>query len=85
MNDKVCITNIFTAFIKCKNGKNKGKLTYINLTAYNGTIYKRYSFKKCKLLERQKYLQFWNKLKLTIYNKYRIYTNLFKFLKGEKI
>ena len=58
MNDKVCIANIFTAFIKCQNGKDKGKLTYINLTTDDGTIYKRYSLKKCKLLERQKHLRF---------------------------
>ena len=58
MNDKVCITNIFTAFVKCNKGKEKGKLTYMNLTEYDGTIYKRYSLKKCKLLERQKHLRF---------------------------
>lgn len=58
MNDKVCITNIFPTFIKCQNGKDKEKLTYINLTANDGTIYKRYSLKKCKLLERQKHLRF---------------------------
>lgn len=55
MNDKVCIANIFTAFIKCQNGK---KLTYINLIADDETIYKKYSLKKCKLLEKQKHLRF---------------------------
>ena len=55
---KIKVKGYITAFIKCQNGRDKGKLTYINLTADDGTIYKRYSLKKCKLVERQKHLRF---------------------------
>lgn len=58
LKKKIKVKGYITAFIKCQNGKDKGKLTYINLTADDGTIYKRYSLKKCKLLERQKHLRF---------------------------
>ena len=54
----ITVKGYITAFVKCRNGKDNGKLTYINLTADDGTIYKRYSLKKCKLLERQKHLHF---------------------------
>ena len=58
LKKKIKVRGYITAFIKCQNGKEKGKLTYLNLTADDGTIYKRYSLKKCRLLERQKNLRF---------------------------
>ena len=55
---KIKVNGYITSFVKCQKGKEKGKLINLNLTAEDGTIYKRYSLKKCKLLERQKHLRF---------------------------
>ena len=58
LKKNIKVKGYITAFIKSKSTKEKGKLTYINLTTDDGTIYKRYSLKKCKLIERQKHLRF---------------------------
>ena len=52
------VKGYITAFVKCQVGKNKGKLKNVNITADDGTIYKRYSLSKCRLIERQKNLRF---------------------------
>lgn len=52
------VKGYITAFVKCQVGKNKRKLTNVNITADDGTIYKRYSLSKCRLIERQKNLRF---------------------------
>ena len=39
----------------------------MNLNTNNGTIYKRYSLKKCKLLEIQKHLQFYGINKMFLF------------------
>ena len=52
------VKGYITAFIKGQRGKQKGKLVNVNITANDGTEYKRYSLSKCRLIERQKHLKF---------------------------